>query len=138
MVLLQILYFSLRNYKTRLHTFVFMFRRFKHKTFSCLVFAQCGVNVSRLQSSAWKEISEKYRHIMIYPNTAEIYSNKDGFKIQVFAQENNMTMNIVYLARNVSEEVNKDVYSYFDEMRDGKKPEQWEDTCYIFFDILPF
>lgn len=139
---------------------VFMFRRFKHKTFVCLGllsvalciqlydqhgyryetkinFEQRGVNVSRLQSPAWKEISEEYKHIMVYPNTDAIYSNKGGFKVQVFAQENNMTMNIVYLARNVSEEVNKDVYSYFDEVRAGRKPEQWEDTCYVFLDILP-
>ncbi len=90
---------------------------------------------SPLKSQAWEELSGKYRHIMVYPDTYNMYYSYKNEQIQIYAQQNNMTMNIVYLSRDISDKVNDSVIDYFDENRKNKTFP--DDTMYYFPDTLP-
>ena len=87
-----------------------------------------------LGNEAWDSFSEEYEHIMVYPNTFSIYSNYKGEELWAYALKNNMTMNIVYLARDVSARANEEAYEHFAELMSG---ESYPDTMYVFFDEMP-
>ncbi|SEM26566.1 hypothetical protein SAMN04487770_13126 [Butyrivibrio sp. ob235] len=89
---------------------------------------------SSLQSDAWNELADNYEHIVIYPNTFKMFSNVKGEHIWLYAQENDMTMNVVYLSRDITGSVNKAVKKRFKNLEGDR---EYADTMYVFIDELP-
>ena len=90
-----------------------------------------------LTDPRWKQIAEQYDHFMFYPDTNRLYVyypiQCQGQELLIFAQENGMTVNTNYIARNASDKVNRDVYEWFagDSVRNDTS------TVYVFLDQKP-
>ena len=91
---------------------------------------------SLLKDPGWEECAEKYKHIMYYPNVLRIISGRKvaGYEIQTYAHEHGMTINMACLARVSTDDINRNVYSHFEQMKYGNID---PDTMYIFLDELP-
>ncbi len=81
-----------------------------------------------LKNEAWKEIAADYRHIMVYPATVSMLSFLPGEDLWRYAVENDLSMNIVYLGRDMSVQVDQAVNRWFDE----HEPQDAPDTVYYF------
>ena len=91
---------------------------------------------SSLSDPRWEEIGKEYDHIMICPDVHEIYYVYSGQELQYFAQTHDMTMNIVYTSRVISDRVNTSVRKTLGEIRWGIK-EADPTTVYVFLDKKP-
>jgi len=83
---------------------------------------------SSLTDTAWQEISDKYSHIVFCPNVYNLNYNSVGYEFQIYAIDNNMTLNCVYLPRDISDMINTETRESF-----GNN----DDAVYIFISSLP-
>lgn len=91
--------------------------------------------ISPFTDTAWEEIGKKYQHIMYYPHVHNIYNNALGYDIQIFAFNHKMTLNCVYLARDVTPAVDQRTMMQFNNMQASGELDT--DTIFIFWDQLP-
>ncbi len=89
--------------------------------------------ISSLSSPLWERLSDRCDHFMICPDTHDIYYTYEGEELEHFALTHDMTMNIVYTARVVSDRVNEETGAILDGMRSGEM-EPDPKTAYVFLD----
>lgn len=92
-----------------------------------------GEAYTLLSSGAWSEIADKYEHIIFYPDTEKyIYGTFEGnlFTTEMLAYviNNNMTSNIAFLSRNISEHVDKETLAVFESY---KADHQWDEKTIV-------
>ena len=96
-------------------------------------FAPEHVYVSSLSDPAWEKLARDHEHIAICPDTHDIYYTYEGEELEYYALTNGLTMNIVYTARVVSDQVNERMRSQLDDISSGLKMPD-EKTIYVFLD----
>ncbi len=89
--------------------------------------------ISSLSNPLWEKLSDRCDHFMICPDTHDIYYTYEGEELERFALTHDMTMNIVYTARVVSDRVNQETGAILDGIRSGQlQPDP--KTAYVFLD----
>lgn len=81
-----------------------------------------------LTDPAWEEIAEKYDHIMVYYPTIATHFSPMTEEVMIFASEHNMSMNAIYLSREMTDRYDEEVKEYFD----NKEYLTDDKTCYLF------
>ena len=89
------------------------------------------VYASALTDPKWDVIANNYEHISICPPTHDIYYTYEGEELEYFALKNGLTMNIVYTAREVVDQVDARIGEELSAIRSGDcLPD--EKTVYVF------
>ncbi len=98
-------------------------------------FRNSSTYVSELSDPEWEDIvADGYKHIMFYPSVISLYNNQISYEFQAFALKNNLTLNCIYLSRNVINTVDSETYNYFSDL---SNIESNQNTFYVFLDKLP-
>lgn len=88
-----------------------------------------------LQEEAWDALPEEYTHLTVYPRGETLVSNLRGYVLEDYALRRGLTMNVAYLARDITPQADRRVYDAFEEYYGGAALP--EDTLYVFLDELP-
>lgn len=105
---------------------------FKEKSY---LFKEEKIYESTLKSDVWQDYAEKYEHIMFYAPLWDLYLYPDiAYNFEVYAKENNMTLNGTYFSRDMSDKINPLTYERFEMLRNGTAE---DDTLYVFPGEIP-
>ena len=90
-----------------------------------------------INSRAWEEIGENYKHMIFYPNTRSyMYWNDTPYYFHLYALQYDLTMNTTYFSRDISATVDTETRELFDKVKNGI--ETWDDdTFYVCLEELP-
>ena len=85
---------------------------------------------SDLQDPAWEDIANVCDKIVVYPPSQDLYwDGISALTFEIFAYEHDMTMNMTYMSRDLTEYADEATIEAFDEMADG---ETHPDHMYLF------
>lgn len=77
--------------------------------------------VSDLTSPSWEEIAAKCDTIVVYPPSSDLYwDGISALTFEIFAHEHNMSMNMTYMSRDLTEFADEKTNAEFEERAKGK------------------
>lgn len=117
---------------------------YKHEAYAC-VSADIEKNTTKtelmtagyqkyLTDSVWDTLGEGKEEIVFYPPTqfGIECDPQTSCVFEEYALANDMSLNVTYMSRDMSEQADKKTYQHFEERKKGNR---FEDILYIFFDI---
>lgn len=73
-----------------------------------------------LKSEAWQQIADKCDKIVVYPPSQDLYwDGISALEFEIFAHEHDMTMNMTYMSRDLTEYADEATKAEFEDMKNG-------------------
>lgn len=87
--------------------------------------------ISNFYSDAWEELGNSAKEIMFYPSTHFLlYCNPElSCRFEEYALEYDLSLNITYMSRNLSDKADKKTYAHFEDRLEGTRSPE---TIYVF------
>ena len=82
-----------------------------------------------LKSSVWDDLGKTYKNIIFYKPTMNLYCNEFGYVFEDYALKYNLTLNAVYLARDITAYKDNEVTEHFEKLANGAR---YDENIYIF------